>query len=574
MKVPEYRSQTPLSTNRGAQMLSVQANPSALAQSAVAMQNFGAELNRQSLSVMEQLVGEKRKTELNNAEVMLGEQLASLQLEVEQENPATVMGDGPRSYKARANKIVNKISLGIDDSVVQKRFKNNSNLTLANNSIRVNANAQKRIYDAAYASEIELAESYKRTIAFGPSASSATEVNQAKLDLFGLNPEGTKVQPSLYENMANRGLISRTDAVKLELEAKQDIQTQEVNATILQATQSNDDSGLQLLMEELLNGKSFPDLSFETSLDLASKALNVALAIDDQKEADEANAKKQSEEELKNLRTSNDNDLIAQAINFQIGGSPINLADVADKVRRGEVSQEIGKYVTRIATEEEPIVEDKGQALLLYKMAQDAETEDDLDAIRKKIILLTDKKEIKLETLQAVLRITDLARNSLKNSESASKKTDLRNYRNFLNLYYNRTEEGDLNINLPFATDIEEADDSRYLDAVKTYYELVNIGDMTPKAAYELVIDQTKASEVRALGFLGLPQEFMDRYFPIIEGQEDDPSKFVLTAPLIKQAEEALRQNNNISQMQKMFDLETIGLLRSNYMKTVKTGVE
>ena len=97
---------------------------------------------------------------------------------------------------------------------------------------------------------------------------------------------------------------------------------------------------------------------------------------------------------------------------------------------------------------------------------------------------------------------------------------------------------------------------------------------MTPKAAYELVIDQTKASEVRALGFLGLPQEFMDRYFPIIEGQEDDPSKFVLTAPLIKQAEEALRQNNNISQMQKMFDLETIGLLRSNYMKTVKTGVE
>ena len=555
-------------------MLSVQANPSALAQSAVASQNFGAELNRQSLSVMEQLVGEKRKTELNNAEVMLGEQLASLQLEVEQENPATVMGDGPRSYKARANKIVKQISLGIDDSVVQKRFKNNSNLTLANNSIRVNANAQKRIYDAAYASEIELAESYKRTIAFGPSASSATEVNQAKLDLFGLNPEGTKVQPSLYENMANRGLISRTDAVKLELEAKQDIQTQEVNATILQATQSNDDSGLQLLMEELLNGKSFPDLSFETSLDLASKALNVALAIDDQKEADEANAIKQSKEELRNLRTSNDNDLIAQAINFQIGGSPINLADVADKVRRGEVSQEIGKYVTRIATEEEPIVEDKGQALLLYKMAQDAETEDDIDAIRKKIILLTDKKEIKLETLQAVLRITDLARNSLKNSESASKKADLRNYRNFLNLYYNRTEEGDLNINLPFVTEIEEADDNRYLDAVKTYYELVNIGDMTPKAAYELVIDQTKASEVRALGFLGLPQEFMDRYFPIIEGQEDDPRKFVLTAPLIKQAEEALKENNNISQMQKMFDLETIDLLRSNYMNTVKTGVE
>ena len=574
MKVPEYRSQTPLSTNRGAQMLSVQANPSALAQSAVAAQNFGAELSRQSLSIMEQLVGEKRKTELNNAEVMLGEQLASLQLEVEQENPSTVMGDGPRSFKSRANQLASKIALDLDDSVVKRRFKNNSNLTVANNSIRVNANAQKRIYDAAYASEIELAESYKRTIAFGPSASSATEVNQAKLDLFGLNPEGTKVQPSLYENMANRGLISRTDAVKLELEAKQDIQTQEVNATILQATQSNDDSGLQLLMEELLNGKSFPDLSFETSIDLASKALNVALAIDDQKEADEANAIKQAEEELKNTRTRNDNDLIAQAINFQIGGSPINLADVADKVRNGEVSQEIGKYVTRISTEEEPIVEDKGQALLLYKMAQDAETEDDIDAIRKKIILLTDKKEIKLETLQAVLRITDLARNSLKNSESASKKADLINYRNFLNLYYRRTEEGDLNINLPFATDIEEADDSRYLDAVITYYELVNNGDMTPKAAYELVIDQTKASEVRALGFLGLPQEFMDRYFPIIEGKEGDPRNFVLTAPSIQQAQEALMQNKNINQLQKMFDLETIETLRSNYMNTLKTGVE
>ena len=191
---------------------------------------------------------------------MLGEELASLQLEVEQENPATVMGDGPRSFKSRANKIVNKISLGIDDSVVQKRFKNNSNLTLANNSIRVNANAQKRIYDQAYASEIELANSLKRTIALGPDASSATEVNEARLKLYGVNAEGIKVRPSLYEGMASRNLISQADAVKLEIGSREDIQTQEVRAKILTAKQGNNEKILENLVEALMDGK-FKDLS-------------------------------------------------------------------------------------------------------------------------------------------------------------------------------------------------------------------------------------------------------------------------------------------------------------------------
>ena len=387
MKVPEYRSQTQLSTNRGAQLLSVRANPSGLSQDMVALQNLGGEINRQALSVMEQLVGEKRKTELNNAEVMLGEELASLQLEVEQENPATVMGDGPKSYKARANKIVNKISLGIDDSVVQKRFKNNSNLTLANNSIRVNANAQKRIYDQAYASEIELANSLKRTIALGPDASSATEVNEARLKLYGVNAEGIKVRPSLYEGMASRNLISQADAVKLEIGSREDIQTQEVRAKILTAKQGNNEKILENLVEALMDGK-FKDLSASKSLDLASQALSLAIAIDNEKEANEKAAAAASEKQIKDVIKQNERDLLANVINWKNGGEKPSLTTVNQQLKNGEINTSIANTVLSHLTDEEEVIEDRRKTLTLLASAGEASTPTEIEEVKKEALSL------------------------------------------------------------------------------------------------------------------------------------------------------------------------------------------
>ena len=572
MKVPEYRSQTPLSTNRGAQMLSVQANPSALAQSAVAAQNFGAELSRQSLSIMEQLVGEKRKTELNNAEVMLGEQLASLQLDVEQENPSTVMGDGPRSFKSRANQLASKIALDLDDSVVRKRFKNNSNLTVANNSIRVNANAQKRIYDAAYASEIELAETYKRTIALGPGASSATEVNEAKLKLYGVNAQGIKVQQSLYENMASRNLISQSDAVKLEIGSREDIQTQEVRGKILTAKAANNEQVLENLVQALMEGK-YENLSASKSLDLASQALSLAIAIDNEKEANEKAAASASEKQKKDDIKQNERNLLASVINWKNGGEKPSLTTVDQQLQNGEINPSIANTVLSHLTEEVEVVEDRLKTLTLLKDANDASTPEDIENVKKQALLLAEDMSLELSTLETVLRTLDSAEASLTNKQNQQFFKDLNFYKGLLNRRFGLTEAG---VSITgIITEKDEKEQAREFDAFGTYYELANSGEMSPKQAFDIVLEQLNEGEDRELPFLGLTEDFMNRYFPMLETKLETPggiSKFTLTAPLIEQAEEALIQNNNITQKQKMFDLETIDLLRKEYMSTIDTG--
>ena len=554
-------------------MLSVRANPSGLSQDMVALQNLGGEINRQALSVMEQLVGEKRKTELNNAEVMLGEELASLQLEVEQENPATVMGDGPKSYKARANKIVNKISLGIDDSVVQKRFKNNSNLTLANNSIRVNANAQKRIYDQAYASEIELANSLKRTIALGPDASSATKVNEARLKLYGVNAEGIKVRPSLYEGMASRNLISQADAVKLEIGSREDIQTQEVRAKILTAKQGNNEKILENLVEALMDGK-FKDLSASKSLDLASQALSLAIAIDNEKEANEKAAAAASEKQIKDVIKQNERDLLANVINWKNGGEKPSLTTVNQQLKNGEINTSIANTVLSHLTEEEEVIEDRRKTLTLLASAGEASTPTEIEEVKKEALSLAEDMSLELSTLQTVLRTLDSAEEGLANKQSQKFNKDLNFYKGLLNRRFGFTEAG---ISITGLTTKEEKEIAREFDAYGTYYELATSGEMSPKQAFDIVLEQLNEGEDRDLPFLGLTEDFMSRYFPMLETNLETPdgiSKFTLTAPLIQQAEDALIENNNISQIQKMFDLETIDLLKREYKRSIDIGGE
>ena len=100
---------------------------------------------------------------------------------------------------------------------------------------------------------------------------------------------------------------------------------------------------------------------------------------------------------------------------------------------------------------------------------------------------------------------------------------------------------------------------------------------MSPKQAFDIVLEQLNEGEDRDLPFLGLTEDFMSRYFPMLETNLETPdgiSKFTLTAPLIQQAEDALIENNNISQIQKMFDLETIDLLKREYKRSIDIGGE
>ena len=254
------------------------------------------------------------------------------------------------------------------------------------------------------------------------------EVNEARLKLYGVNAEGIKVRPSLYEGMASRNLISQADAVKLEIGSREDIQTQEVRAKILTAKQGNNEKILENLVEALMDGK-FKDLSASKSLDLASQALSLAIAIDNEKEANEKAAAAASEKQIKDVIKQNERDLLANVINWKNGGEKPSLTTVNQQLKNGEINTSIANTVLSHLTEEEEVIEDRRKTLTLLASAGEASTPTEIEEVKKEALSLAEDMSLELSTLQTVLRTLDSAEEGLANKQSQKFNKDLNFYK-------------------------------------------------------------------------------------------------------------------------------------------------
>ena len=286
MKVPTYKSQTGLAEQGGAKALGVRADGGALSASSRAMAGFGDELQRQGLTFYERMLTEQRDTAFKDAEIKYNAEVSQLQNGTLTESPSSVMGNGPQSFKNRAQASATAIGTAIEDKVVRKRFLQRSKQTIGNVSIAVNKMAYNRQIDQGLATKIAYGDDLQNQIATGSPA----VVRAATEELFGVvfKRDGTKekVKPSLYETMAQAGYISQTKAASLEIAAASTIEAYSIEKDVnsIDYLSSSDPTGAAAaanqLYIDLQDPKKFSGLDPAKRLAYQRQAINLKQSIE------------------------------------------------------------------------------------------------------------------------------------------------------------------------------------------------------------------------------------------------------------------------------------------------------
>ena len=274
MKVPTYTSQSLQTAKTGAGSFSVQASPANTAMGFAAQGEFLSQLQGTSLKFLEIETKMQRQTELSQAENALDFEMQNLTMEaLNNTNPTSMMDNWNRGTA----KLYSNISMKIEDPVVRRAFVSKAKDTILQKRLSVMKTARaRRIENAKAVSETEIYNT-KRKIATG----SPSEREAAKLKLFGRkatvddydNPV-PKV-PSIYERMFNNGLISATEKVTQELDARGDIDNMEIAQDMTAARVSGNPAHVERIIGNLDNQAMYPNIFGEERDGLMSKAISL-----------------------------------------------------------------------------------------------------------------------------------------------------------------------------------------------------------------------------------------------------------------------------------------------------------
>jgi len=274
MKVPTYTSQSLQTAKTGAGSFSVQASPANTAMGFAAQGEFLSQLQGTSLKFLEIETKMQRQTELSQAENALDFEMQNLTMEaLNNTNPTSMMDNWNRGTA----KLYSNISMKIDDPVVRRAFVSKAKDTILTKRLSVMKTARaRRIENAKAVSETEIYNT-KRKIATG----SPSEREAAKLKLFGreatVDDFGNPVPkvPSIYERMFNNGLISATEKVTQELDARGDIENMEIAQDMTAARVSGNPAHVERIIGNLDNPAMYPNIFGEERDGLMSKAISL-----------------------------------------------------------------------------------------------------------------------------------------------------------------------------------------------------------------------------------------------------------------------------------------------------------
>jgi len=278
MKVPTYTSQSLQTAKTGAGSFSVQASPANTAMGFAAQGEFLSQLQGTSLKFLEIETKMQRQTELSQAENALDFEMQNLTMAaLNNTNPTSMMDNWNRGTA----KLYSNISMKIEDPVVRRAFVSKAKDTILRKRLSVMKTARaRRIENAKAVSETEIYNT-KRKIATG----SPSEREAAKLKLFGreatVDDFGNPVPkvPSIYERMFNNGLISATEKVTQELDARGDIDNMEIAQDMTAARVSGNPAHVERIIGNLDNPAMYPDLFGEERDGLMSKAIALRDAL-------------------------------------------------------------------------------------------------------------------------------------------------------------------------------------------------------------------------------------------------------------------------------------------------------
>ena len=281
MRVPTYNRQTQTTAKTGAINLSVRANPGALSQGQSALAGMARTAENAALKWYETETKERRLNELTKAENAYKIQLQNLKLASLNEDPNTVINGNPSagkdSWEITAMNNMMTIANMIDDKKVRSSFMASAEQLMIGERASVFQNARNRQIDIAKADELEQVELLIKDAVQGNGHQRAT----AMLELFGgSQQQGPPNAPrrtviGIFDEMADRGLITRTEAFNLTKNTRQRISKSDFRTRLASADRSGNPAEAAQLVADVMDPKNFADMKPEDRDTAFTQAVNL-----------------------------------------------------------------------------------------------------------------------------------------------------------------------------------------------------------------------------------------------------------------------------------------------------------
>ena len=554
MRVPTYSRQTKATAKTGAINFSVRANPGALSQGQSALAGMARSAENAALKWYETETKERRLSELTAAENAFKVQVQNQKIASLDQDPNTILygnkATGTLSWEAQALQNMNTLANTIEDSKVRSSFMISAQQMILGERVSVYQNARNKQIDIAKANELQAAELLIKDAVQGNAAQRAA----ATLELFGGKQQvGAPNEPprtvvGIFDEMADRGLITRTEAFNLTKTTQQRIAKSDFRTRLASADRSGNPDEAAQLVADVMDPKNFPNMKPEDRDTAFTQAVNLEQQL--QKRAvqiAEKNETKASREQ-KNRHSENARDIVARIISANENpddqtaqsNKPSSL-DIADLLATDGISDSFARVAQDLINDVDADVRDPDLIAGIFADISNATTDEQIeDAVARITPNMGVGGTIPLQDALSLLRFADGKK--AKTIET----TDVEFYRQQLDDITGATAYRISGVG------VGEDEIFRQVDAADTYRRLTTdpINPMSGRDAYRTVVEQFFRARKQRIDFLA-PAPFLDEYFG---GKR--PSEW--TAEDVSRARIAITTNRNLSQIEKTIEFETL----------------
>jgi hypothetical protein len=464
------------------------------------------------------------------------------------------------NWNTSSTKLFAQISNNISDPVVKRSFDTKAKDTIFSKRLSILKQARLQRISNAKGTWTERVYDLKRMAALG----NPSEREQANLELFGreegLDFLGEKLPaiPSMYEKAFSSGLITKSEAIKGEMDARGEIEGFGIYNDLSAAAVSGDPLQADAIIRNLDNPAKYPNIFGAERNALLKKAISLKESLQKDQiakaKADQTNAAK----ELKTTQDNTERDIILRIeeskrpssamSNFDGPPAMPSIEEVKTKFEKGHLRKEQYEgLVKKIRTGGNDY--SNGQVVIDHiDTIEDAQDPTELEAIRSEI--LADYVDDGILISEADYKML----NDRINTKLGNTKLDkrIKAERTNLKLLLTVNDEGGL---MARFGNVEETlgMQNAAIDALRTYDQLIADGT-DPTEAYKYLADNWNA------GVLGDNKDFrhlsLSPFVTNLLTGEFAPDN--LTPDRVAKLKEKIRNSVQLHPNAKVYEMETL----------------
>jgi len=551
MRVPTYQSQGKRTTEVSARQLNVRANPGALAAESQALANFGQTAAKVGASWYEQSLKAERAGQLKSAENQLAETLRNVELQALNTDPKDV----PTLYDQETKAAIATITSGIEDPVVQRRFKGSAAAATLTKSVTIFKDARLRGIDQNMASFDTRINERINTIATGGRA----DAHAARVELFGgIAADGSQVA-GIFEEMADAQYIKATDIAARRQTAEQRIDFLGAQSILNGIAIRRSAEDAESFLITLQDPKQFSNMKPEKREQLINRTNTMAVSLRRAANAEAAKVDAAAARDLKITQDTNFAQLMQQVRQAREGVEGVAMPSILDVI---EHQGNRTLTDTQVNALEKAILGQDAAATNtvtlagFYERLDQAENQEDIDDLMADALThIGPNGDIQLQDF--------LSLNAYSNGlmDKTPRAMEIKRVNKLL-----RSAIGDSDVNFGAQFDPQFMGQLR-ADAIDTYHQLVHDtgreDPLEPKEAFRMVMRMFNDAKTQSLTYLAPSSTVLDLIAERNPGNALKLKKFSeWSQEDLNEASQLVVGSTKLTPLQKSLELETLLLIQ------------